>query len=174
VPRPPDGEAGDWAVPDVREILRRLVAAGVDFVIIGGIAVVLHGYPRTTRDLDITFAYDGPNLDALGGVLVDLGASLRGVADQEVPFVADKRTLQGIDLLTLETDAGWLDIHRLPAGVTSKDSLRRRAERMDLEGFAVLVASPNDLITMKQAAGRPVDRTDIAALEAIKRLRAQA
>jgi hypothetical protein len=57
--------------------------------------------------------------------------------------------------------------------VTSYDSLRRNAERVEIEDFTVTLASPDDLIAMKEAAGRILDRADIAALEAIKRLRAQ-
>jgi predicted nucleotidyltransferase len=155
---------------DVREILRRLVSAGVDFVVIGGIAVLLHGYPRLTRDLDIAFAYDDVNLETLGRCLIELEARLRGV-DEDVPFVPDKGTLRGIELLTLETSAGWLDVHRLPRGVAGYERLRRNAERVDLDGFSVLVASPDHLIAMKRAAGRPQDQIDVAALEAIKRLR---
>jgi hypothetical protein len=167
---PKDRIPAQWPNLDAPLILRKLVAAGVDFVVIGGIAVVLHGYPRLTRDLDIAFAHDADNLDALSGVLTDLGAKLRGVED-EVPFVPDRRTLQGIELLTLETSAGWFDVHRLPQGVSSYASLRRNAERVPVEDFSLLVASPDDLIAMKEAAGRPEDKADIAALEAIKRLR---
>jgi uncharacterized nucleotidyltransferase DUF6036 len=167
---PKDRIPAEWPDLDVREMLQRLVSAGVDFVVIGGIAVLLHGYPRNTRDLDIAFAHDAGNLKALGGVLVDLSARLRGV-DTDVPFVPDERTLQGVELLTLETSAGWLDVQRRTPGVASYERLRRRAERIDLDGFSVLVASPDDLIAMKRAAGRPQDQLDIAALEAIKRLR---
>ena len=167
---PKDRIPAEWPALDAREILRRLTAAGVDFVVIGGIAIVLLGYPRTTRDLDIVFAYDDENLEALGRVLVDLEARLRGVRT-DIDFVPDKRTLQGVELLTLDTSAGWFDVHRLPAGVPSYARLRANAERMALRDFSILVASPDDLIAMKQAAGRPQDRIDIAALETIKRLR---
>ena len=69
-------------------LVAHLAGAGVDFVVIGGIAVVAHGHVRTTVDLDITYATDQANLDALGGVLVELDARLRGVAEV-VPFVPD-------------------------------------------------------------------------------------
>lgn len=160
----------EWPPLDAREILRRLTAAGVDFVVIGGIAIVLLGYPRITRDLDIVFAYDDENLEALGRLLVEMNAQLRGVED-DVGFVPDKKTLQGIELLTLDTALGWFDIHRLPAGVPSYSRLRQNAERVTLDEFNVFVASPDDLIAMKEAANRPLDRIDIAALETIKRLR---
>ena len=159
----------EWPPLDAREILRRLTAAGIDFVVIGGIAMVLLGYPRITRDLDIVFAYDDENLDALGRLLVEMKAQLRGVGD--VGFVPDRRTLQGIQLLTLDTALGWFDVHRLPAGVPSYSRLRQNAERVTLDDFTVYVANPDDLIAMKEAAGRPQDRIDIAALETITRLR---
>jgi hypothetical protein len=169
---PKDRIPGEIPDLDAPRILRSLVSAGVDFVVIGGIAVVLHGYPRLTRDLDVAFAHDAGNLEALSGVLISLGAKLRGVGD-DVPFVPDQRTLQGIELLTMETDAGWFDVHRLPRGIDSYENLRRNAERIPLDDFFILVASPDDLIAMKEVAGRPLDQADIAALEAIKRLRAQ-
>jgi hypothetical protein len=160
----------EWPELDVEQILRRLTAAGVDFVVIGGIALVLSGSARLTRDLDIVFAPDEGNLDALGGVLVDLEARLRGV-DEVIPFSPDGRTLRNAQLLTLDTGAGWLDVHRQPDGAPAYDVLRRNAERVRLGDFAVLVASPDDMIAMKRAAGRPQDIADIAEWEAIKRLR---
>jgi predicted nucleotidyltransferase len=152
------------------EILRRLVERGVDFVVIGGIAAVLHGSARNTFDLDICFATDDANLAALGDVLVALGARLKGVGE-EVPFVPDKRTLRQIEVLTLVTSLGELDVLSRPSGAPIYEDLRRRADRYDLGGFNVSVASIDDLIAMKQAAARSKDLLDIEELEAIKRLR---
>jgi predicted nucleotidyltransferase len=157
-----------WPKFEPREMLRRLTEAGVDYVVIGGIAVIAQGYGRTTRDLDIAFAGDAANLEALGGVLTGLDARLRGV-DDDVPFVADAQALTGIQLLTLDTSLGWLDVHRQVPGISSYESLRERAERATIAGVPVLVASVDDLLAMKEAAGRDQDRLDIAALQAIKR-----
>jgi len=167
---PKDQLPADFPGLDVEEILRRLTAGGVDFVVIGGIALVLLGSARMTRDLDIVFAPDDPNLDALGRVLVDLDAKLRAIED-EVAFVPDGATLRAVQLLTLTTSAGWFDVHRSVDGAPPYSRLRANAERFDLGGFSVLVASPNDLIAMKEAAGRPQDLIDIETLAAIKRLR---
>jgi predicted nucleotidyltransferase len=151
-------------------MLHRLAGAGVDFVVIGGVAVILAGYGRATRDLDIAFAGDAANVNALGVVLTELDARLRGVAD-DVPFVADARALAGIQLLTLETSLGWLDVHREVPGVRSYKALRDRAERVTLDGIQVAIAGLDDLIAMKRAAGRPVDLIDLEALAEIKRQR---
>lgn len=152
------------------EILERLVARGVDFVVIGGIAGVLHGASRATFDLDVCFATDAANLEALGEVLVGLDARLKGVAEK-VPFTADAETLRRVEVLTLDTAAGELDVLARPSGAPRYDVLRRRADRYDLGGFSVLVASLDDLIAMKQAGGRPKDRADMDELETIRRLR---
>ncbi|HSJ16508.1 MAG TPA: nucleotidyl transferase AbiEii/AbiGii toxin family protein [Solirubrobacterales bacterium] len=169
---PKDRLPAEWPELDVEEMLRRFVAAGVDFVVVGGIAMMLLGSSRLTRDLDIVFAPDETNLESLGSVLVGLKAQLRDVPDA-VPFVPDERTLANVELLTLKTSVGWLDTHRRLDGAPSYDALRRRAERHNLGDFSVLVASPDDMLAMKQAAARPVDRADIEELKAIKRLRAQ-
>ena len=152
------------------EILRRLVERGVDFVVIGGIAAVIQGSARNTFDLDICLATEDANLAALGDVLTALGARLKGV-DEDVPFVPDARTLRQVELLTLVTSLGELDVLGRPPGAPPYRDLRRHADRYDLGGFNVSVASVDDLIAMKQAAGRAKDLLDIEELEAIKRLR---
>jgi len=157
---------------DAQRILSALVERGTDFVVIGGIATVLHGSSRNTFDLDISFAVDPQNLEALGEVLLALGARLRGVPD-DVPFVPNAATLRKVEVLTLDTVAGRFHVLARPAGAGSYAELRRTAERYDVGGFVVLVASIPSLIAMKRAAGRPKDLADIAELEAIQRLRAQ-
>jgi hypothetical protein len=158
--------------PELRadEILERLTARGVDFLIVGGIAAVLHGSARSTFDLDICFATDQANLDALGEVLVGLDARLRGVPDN-VPFVPDGQTLRKVELLTLSTSAGNLDLLAVPPGAPPYQRLRRNADRYDIGGVTVLVASIEDLIAMKDKARRPKDLEDLAELQAIGRLR---
>jgi hypothetical protein len=157
-----------WPDFDPRELLQRLTARGVDFVLVGGFAAVAHGSPRLTQDLDLTYATARANLEALGETLVGLDARLRGVKD-EVPFTPDVRTLRRTELLTLDTSAGPLDLVAKPPGAPSYSTLRRRAERLDLGGFLVHVASIEDLLAMKRASGRPKDLGDIEELEAIRR-----
>ena len=151
------------------ELLRRLTGHGVDFVVIGGIAAILHGGAQATYDLDICFATDPGNLAALGETLVELGARLKGVEDR-VPFVPDVATLRRVEVLTMVTELGELDVLARPVGGPGYDALRRNADRFDIDGFSVLVASLDDLITMKAAAGRRKDLAAVEELEAIRRL----
>ncbi len=159
MPTPPDF--------DVLALLRALTGRGVDFVVIGGVAGVLHGSPRVTQDLDVAFATDTGNLEALGNALHDLDARLAGV-EEDVPFTPDAEALRRVMTLTLETRYGRLDVLAAPSGAPVHSELRSRADRFDVGGFHVLVAALEDLISMKRAAGRPKDLADVAELEAIR------
>ena len=151
-------------------LLRLLTEANVDFVIVGGVAVVLEESPRFTKDLDICYATTPDNLERLGELLVDIEARLRGVAE-DVPFVPDGRTLRQTQMLTLTTREGDIDLLVNPDGSPDYATLRRRADRMDLDGLTVAVASIEDLIAMKRAAGRPQDLVDLESLEIARRRR---
>ena len=156
-----------------RAALECLARHGVDFVVIGGIAMRAYGSARLTEDLDIVFAPEPANLEHLGAALMELDAQLRGVPE-DVPFVPDSRALRQIELLTLETSAGDLDVHVQPQGAPTYARLRDQAERVEIGGFQVLVASIEDLRDMKRAAGRIKDLADLAELDAIERLRKEA
>ena len=152
--------------PDFRptELIAALVRARVDFVVIGGVAVVVQASPRFTRDLDISYATDTANLERLGALLVALDARPRGV-EEDLPFTPDARTLRHAQMLTLTTRDGDLDLLVDPPGSPGYPALRRHADIVDLDGHSVRIASLEDLIEMKRAAGRPQDETDLASLE---------
>lgn len=160
----------NWPEFRPTRLLRRLVDAGIDFVVIGGFAAIAHGSVQVTRDLDICYSTEASNLESLGHGLVELDARLRGVAE-EVPFVPDGATLQRTQVLTLETADGPLDILADPAGGPGYEALRRRALEVPIAGVVVRVASLEDLLAMKRASGRPKDLLAIEELEAIARLR---
>jgi Nucleotidyl transferase AbiEii toxin, Type IV TA system len=151
-------------------LLGLLTAHGVDFVVVGGIAAALHGSPRVTQDLDLVFAPDRANLRLLARALVEAGGKLRGV-EEDVPFVPDEHTLSNVQLLTLVTDHGALDVMVKPDGCPPYEQLRRNADRYEVGAFGILVASIPDLIAMKRSAGRLKDLADVDELEAIQRLR---
>ena len=154
---------------DVERLLGALTRRGVEYVVVGGIAAVLWGSSRNTFDLDVCPAIDDGNLEALGHALSALDARLRGLED-DVPFAPDAETLKRVELLTLVTDAGPLDVLLRPGGIDAYEHLRRNAQVVDLGSFSVRVASIRDLIAMKRSAGRRKDELDIEELEAIERL----
>ncbi len=153
---------------DPVEILRRLVANKVRFVLIGGLAAKAHGSPTLTVDIDICYARDRENLERLAAVLGGLGARLRG-APPDLPFHPDRRTLERGDTFTFTTDLGDLDILGTPAGTLGFDELDANAEEALLDAdLAVRVCSLEDLIRMKRAAGRPKDRIELEILGALR------
>jgi predicted nucleotidyltransferase len=156
----------DWPAFRAADILGVLVSHGVDFVVVGGLAAVFHGSTRVTQDLDVCYSTEPANLEVLGRALIELQAKLFGI-EEDMPFVPDAKTLQRTEILTLATKHGKLDVLRSPSGAPPYSELRENAELVEAEGLAIRVASPVDLIAMKQSAGRAKDLADIEELEAI-------
>lgn len=142
---------------DATHILRALAMHGVDYVVIGGVAVQTHGHTRTTQDLDIAPEPSAGNLRRLRAALSELGARPVGKAEPESVAIPPAGVLE------LDTDAGGLDVHLDPPGAPAYGDLRARALKLELDE-RVLVASLDDLIAMKRAGGRPIDRSDIVVL----------
>lgn len=152
---------------DPERLLTTLVAHDVRFVLIGGWAAKALGSPSVTADIDICYDRDPANLRKLAAALAELGPRLRGVTEK-VPFVADERTLRAGDHFTLATNAGDLDLLGTPAGAPSFAELERAASSLELGDVRVRVASIEDLIAMKRAAGRPKDLVEIQILGALR------
>jgi predicted nucleotidyltransferase len=158
------GDAWDRGPSDPRRVLEVLTRRGVDFTVIGGVAVIAHGHPRNTRDIDFVAAPDHANLQRLADALHELNAQLWGVDAHLLGVALDAETLANGANFTLTTDAGGLDFfNEVPGGVPYAE-LRERALVVELAGLTIRVAGRDDLIRMKQAAGRPQDLDDIAAL----------
>jgi predicted nucleotidyltransferase len=154
----------DRGPSDPRRVLEVLTRHGVDFTVIGGVAVIAHGHPRNTRDIDFVAATDRPNLERLAAALRELNAQLWGVDAHLREIELDANTLGNGANFTLVTDAGGLDFfNEVPGGIAYED-LRARAMVVELSGLSIRIAGRDDLIRMKQAAGRPQDIDDIAAL----------
>jgi hypothetical protein len=139
----------------------------VRYVLIGGLAAVTHGAPLITQDVDACYARDDLNLRRIAKALVEIRAELRG-ADPGLPVRLDAKALRAGDSFTFTTDIGWLDLLGTPPGTTGYEDLARTADAFELFGYRVLVASVDDLIRMKRAAGRP---KDLLALEELGALR---
>jgi predicted nucleotidyltransferase len=157
---------------DLEAILKVLHDAGVRFVVVGGIAMRLHGCAHITQDVDVSYARDRENLKALARALASHHARLRGVPE-DLPFVLDEFTFRNVQNLTLQTDLGELDLLAVPDGIDTFEGLWERAVEMDLGDFNVHVASLDDLIAMKRAANRPKDQAHLYELFALKKLLAE-
>jgi predicted nucleotidyltransferase len=157
----------DAPATDPRRIFEVLARHNVDYVVIGGLAVIAHGHTRNTRDVDVMAASDPANLERLAAALRELAARLSGVDAHLMDIdVYDVATLASGASFTLETAAGGLDYFSDVPGAATFDELRERALVVDLAGLRIPVAGRDDLIRMKQASGRPQDLSDIAALTA--------
>jgi hypothetical protein len=150
---------------DPEAILRVLAEHGVEFIVVGGVAVQTHGYMRPTRDLDIIPRPDLANLSRLGEALAELGSRLHRT--QPPVDITDPHILKRAALVPLLTTYGRLDVINIKstAGTPGRYSeLRERAIDVDLGAIVVAVVGFDDLIRMKKAAGREQDRIDIGAL----------
>ena len=153
-----------------RQIIRTLSGANIRYVVIGGVAMHLHGASNLTFDMDISFARDRENTVMLATTLSAHRARPRGFP-ADLPFVIDAQTFRNSTNLTLDTDWGAFDLLAEPDGVDGFAGLWERAVTMQVEEMRVRVASIPDLIAMKRAADRPKDREHIMQLEALSRLR---
>lgn len=138
-------------------LLQTLAKHGVDFVLIGGLAGLVHGSAYPTFDLDIVYSRAQVNLKRLVGALEELGVTLRG-APADLPFQLDVRTLENGANFTFDTPYGKFDILADAAGMPRYEDLRAEARIDEIEGVEVRVSSIDHLIAMKRAAGRTKDK----------------
>jgi len=148
------------------KLLPALVQAGVEFVLIGGVAGIIHGAARVTYDVDIVYARSGANLARLAAALAPLNPYLRG-APAGLPFRWDAATLRNGLNFTLTTAAGDIDL--LGEVVGGGDYERLLPHSCEVEAFDVSFrcVSLAKLIELKRAAGRPKDFEAIAELESL-------
>ena len=121
---------------DFIAIVQLLSAAEVRYVVIGGVAMHLHGANNLTVDMDISFSRDKENTNALAGALSSQQARLRGMPP-DLPCTVDSHMLRNTTNLTLETALGDFDLLAEPAGVDSFSGLWNRAVVMDVNGIEV-------------------------------------
>ena len=157
---------------DPERIIRVLAKHNVDFVLIGALAARLQGFPRVTADADITPARNADNLRRLAAALRELEARVFTEAVPEgLPFDCNPKMLAGVDLLNLVTSAGRIDVAFVPSGTAGYDDLARGAVQFEVYGTGLQVASLEDIIRSKEAAGRPQDRQDVLVIREMLRRR---
>lgn len=153
-------------------IFAALQQAEVRYLVVGGVAVVLHGHPRFTADLDLVLALDGENVRAAVGALSELGYRPRAPVraedladpDQRADWIQNK----GMIVFSLASAAHpTTEVDLFVEEPFPFEAAYRRASWTDLGETRVPVASISDLVEMKRRAGRPQDMEDVRRLEEI-------
>jgi hypothetical protein len=163
-------ERGVMADFDAPAILTQLTSCQVEFVLIGGLAMIAHGSAYVTKDLDICYARSEKNLTALVTALAPLHPYLRG-APPGLPFHLDLPTLQAGLNFTLTTERGDLDLLGEVSGLGRFENVVAVSEDRVLYGLSIRILSLEGLIAAKKAAGRIKDRNHILELEELKKMR---
>jgi predicted nucleotidyltransferase len=155
------------------DILSRLHDHHIDFVIVGGVAASLHGSPRVTFDLDVVPSLEPDSWVAVVDLLWSMGARPRIPEPLErirdVEQVRRWQEEKGMLALNFRTPDGSTEVDLLVSEGDRIEDLRQRAVKIVIDGRTFFVASIDDLIAMKQQAGRPQDLLDVSHLQDIKR-----
>lgn len=155
------------------DLFSALARHKVDYLLIGGLAVSLHGVERATMDVDITVAMNPDNLAALIDAARELKlspvlpVSLESLGDLELlrQWHAE-RHLEAFALRSADLAGVTVDVLLFPPVEFSGMALR--ADVFKVANTDIQVVSIDDLIALKEAVGRPIDITDIEHLQRIK------
>lgn len=154
----------------LEETIRILYDAGVEFVVIGGVAMGLQGSAHLTRDIDFCYARTTKNIERLEKALEPYHPVLRG-APPGLPFRFDAKTIANGLNFTLTTDLGDLDFLGEVSGLGSFQEVLTASETKDIGGVDCRVLSLEGLIKSKTAAGRPRDLYVLPELRALSELK---
>lgn len=151
------------------DVLKGLHDSQIDYVLVGGLAVFLNGISRATLDIDLALAMNDSNLDKFIDYAKKLGLkpripvsidSLKSASQIDTWFL--EKGMIAFSLVGPRFDDLSIDILVRP--VVPFEELRAHAHHASFSGGEVVVASPEDLIRMKQGTGRSVDERDIVLL----------
>lgn len=152
---------------DFAGLLRSLLTADVEFILVGGLAGNVHGSARATYDVDVVYRRSLDNLARIVAALSPLQPYLRG-APPGLPFMFDVDTLRRGLNFSLITTRGDIDLLGDTTGGGTYDELLPSSEEVTLFGLSCRCVTLEALIRMKRAAGRTKDLEAIAELEALR------
>ena len=155
---------------DFLNLLERLVNAGVDFVVIGGFAGIVHGCTYVTQDIDICCDFSPATLLMLQRAISDLHPVHR-MTPKRKKLKLTELTCGQFKNLYLDTDIGQLDCLSFIDGLGDYSQVKGESELVEVEKMKVRVLSLDALIKSKKSMSRPRDKEAILQLEAIKKLR---
>jgi hypothetical protein len=160
------------------DLFRELQAGHVRYLLVGGVAVNLHGAERMTMDVDLMIAQDADNLPRFVAVArklrlkPNLPVTLEQFSDAATleAWVREKHML-AFQLRSPELEAPSIDILVNPV-VRFEPAYARRV-RMEVQGVEISLAAVEDLVALKQGTGRAIDQSDINALHRLQMLRSR-
>jgi hypothetical protein len=152
---------------DTPELLRRLLEAKVELVVVGGVAAVAHGCSQFTKDLDVTAPFTPANIQRLMSVLRPLSPRFYQTLGQPVVNRSDEE-LAKFRNLYLKTDLGIIDVLGEVPPLGAFEAVVAHATEMELFNRRCRVIGLDDLITVKAHVGRPKDKLVEAELLAIR------
>ena len=155
---------------DQLNLLRRLTDAGIDFVIVGGYAGVVHGCTYVTQDIDICCLFAPTNLLALQKALADLHPVHRMTPGRR-PLNLTAADAAQFTNLYLDTDLGRLDCLSTIAGLGDYAQVKQASEPIEVEGMHLHVLSLDALIQSKKAMNRPRDEEALHQLAVLRKLK---
>jgi hypothetical protein len=153
-------------VTDFEKALAVLTGAGVEFIVIGGVAATLHGSAIITQDLDVVYSRNRENVRRLVAALQPHQPYLRG-APPGLPFQWDERTIRNGLNFTLTTTFGDLDLLGEASGGGTYADLLPHSQEVAGFGVRFRLVDLDKLIVLKRAAGRPKDLLAVAELQGI-------
>lgn len=156
----------------LRQAIEAFARHEVEFIIVGGVAMNLHGSAHVTFDLDICYARQRENLRRIVAALSSYRPRLRGLPEN-LPFIWDEQTLQSGTNFTLTTDLGDIDLLGEVAGVGSYADALAASVSVPLYGIECRTLTLNSLIASKRAANRPKDLLALPELEALREIAAE-
>ena len=148
---------------EFEHLLPELVKGGVDFILIGGVAGIVHGSARVTYDVDLVYCRSRDNIRRLARVLGPYSPYLRG-APRALPFSWDEKTIQAGLNFTLTTTLGDIDLFGEVSGGNNYNDLLPHSFDVEVFGIHFKCVDLPTLIRIKQAAGRAKDLEAIAEL----------
>jgi hypothetical protein len=152
---------------DLEQLLPALSGAGVELIVVGGVAAIVHGSARLTQDLDIVYRRAPDNIARLVDALRPFSPYLRDVPPG-LPFRWDAETIHRGLNFTLITSAGPLDVLGEIAGGGTYEALISHSRKLSVFGVECYCLGLDRLIQAKRDAGRPKDLEAIAELEALR------
>lgn len=154
-------------MPDLDDILSRLIRGHVDFVIVGGFAAVAHGVTLLTQDMDICCDFGEANLARLESALAGLHPVHR-MTPKRLPLDLSGGRGRGLKNLYLDTDIGQLDCLGAIEGVGAFEVVKQQSLEVVLDAGSCRILNLDALIRAKKAMNRAKDREAVVQLEAIR------